>query len=505
MQVHEFTEQEQEQILLKYSQLAFANLKKNILQDLINNKNESSIYKRYSKEEIVKVLSNPQRSEEQTREISRYIYLISSHYRRLVSYYATILLYNYSIIPTKIPYEKPKKTEYKKCYYDVVNQAEKYNLKHEASKAMEIAVRDGVFYGICYESEDSFYIRHFTHTKYMKISSIEDGVYRPSIDMAYFTGREDLLLTYGQNFADAYYAYKGDKEKRIKGDKKKKWYEIPNGIVIKADESDPYYSFPLFLGLLDSIFDIEDYRMLNKAKAENDNYKVLSAKMETDDDGVPKMDFSIAQKYYGQMSQNLPAGIGLLLSPFEVDDFSFQTSTASDRNNVVESINTFWQGAGTPSSLFGGGNISSSSAMMMAVKPDEALAFSMLKQFERFFNYRIKKMNLKYRFKISFSMVSIFNQDEYANRISKAASLGVPVKLEYCQVLGLSPSDVLGLTYLEEDILSLSKKVWLSPLVSSNTQSSINSDIGRPSSEQIGESISDSNQNTRDSNANDNR
>lgn len=505
MQVHEFSEIEQRKALEQYAQLAFANLKKNILQDLINNKNESAIYKRYDKKKIVEILQNPQRKEEDTREVSRYMYIISSHYRRLVTYYSTILLYNYSVIPSKVSAKKPKKKDYTECFYQVVNLAEKYNLEHEVAKAMNIAVRDGVFFGICYESEDSFYIKHFPHTKYMKISSIEDGVYRPAIDLAYFNGKEDLLSAYGEDFVIAYEKYKGNDKKGLKGDKKKKWYEIPNGVVLKADENDPYFSFPLFLGLLDSIFDIEDYRMLNKAKAENDNYKVLSAQLPLDDNGAPIMDYNLAQKYYGQMSQNLPTGIGLLLSPFAVNSFAFQNSSAADRNNVVESVNTFWQSAGTPSSLFGGGNISSSSAMMMAVKPDEALAFSMLKQLERYFNYRIKKMNFPYSFKISFSRLSIFNQDEYINRLSKAASLATPTKLAYCNALGMSTSDILGLTYLEEDILGLSKTVWMSPLVSSNVQSSVDSSKGRPSAEESGKSVSDSSQNTRDSGSNDNR
>ena len=69
----------------------------------------------------------------------------------------------------------------------------------------------------------------------------------------------------------------------------------------------------------------------------------------------------------------------------------------------------------------------------------------------------------------------------------------------------MSTSDILGLTYLEEDILGLSKTVWMSPLVSSNVQSSVDSSKGRPSAEESGKSVSDSSQNTRDSGSNDNR
>jgi len=504
MEVKDFTKEEQAKLMQKYAQLSFANLKKNIIQDLINSRNESVIYKRYSKEQIAKMLENPQKHEKELRELSGFLYLVSGHYRRLIDFQATILLYNYTVTPTKIPLDKPKKIEYKKSYYYVVNQCEKYNLRHEGIKAMKIAARDGVYYGLCYESEDSFYIKPFDN-RYAKISSIEDGVFRFSIDMAYFSSKEYLLDIYGNDVKKAYELWKGNPEKGIEGDKNKKWYEPESGICIKADESDPTCSLPMFTGLLLDILSIDDYKLLNKAKAENDNYKVLAAKMETDDDGVPKMDYETAQKYYGQMSQNLPEGIGLLLSPFDVDEFSFQTSTASDRNNVEEAINNFWRGAGTTSALFGGGDISASGSMMLSVKPDEAIAFAILQQFERFFNMKIKKFNLPYDFKLKFSRLSIFNQDEHANRLSKAATYGLPVKLEYASALGMSPSDILGMTYLEEELLGLSKKCWLTPLVSSNTQSSVDNQGGRPTAEEKGETLGDAGEQTRNIDANDNR
>ena len=109
MEVTTFNKEEQEKIMAKYVQMSFANLKRNIVQDLINSKNESIIYKKYTKEQIVNMLENPQKNEEQIRELSRFIYLVSSHYRRLVDYYSTILLYNYTVVPTKISVKKPNK------------------------------------------------------------------------------------------------------------------------------------------------------------------------------------------------------------------------------------------------------------------------------------------------------------------------------------------------------------------------------------------------------------
>lgn len=497
MEVKEFTKEEQEQLMAKYVQLSFANLKRNIVQDLINSKNESVIYKKYTKEQIVNMLENPQKNEEQLRELSRFIYLVSSHYRRLVDYYSTILLYNYTVVPTKIPVKKPNKSKYTECYYRIVNECEKYNLQQEATEALKIAVRDGVFFGICYENEDSFYIKPFTETKYAKISSVEDGAFRWSLDMDYFKGKEYLLDMYGSDIKRNYELYKGNRKERTKGDKNKKWYELPNGIVVKSDKSDFFGSIPMFSSLLLDILSIDDYKLLQKAKVEGDNYKILGFKLETDSEGSPLIPYDLAAKYFNTASETLPSGVGAILVPFDITEHSFQTSTASNINNVSNAITTFWEGAGTPASLFGGGNINSSGAMSISVKPDEALAFSMLQQFERFFNVKFKKMDLPYSFKLKFSRLSIFNQDEYVNRLSKAASLSTPVKTEYMSALGLSPSDMLGMTYLEEDILGLSKKVWLNGLISSSTVSHSDNESGRPTNESQGKGLTESGEQTQ--------
>lgn len=502
MEVKDLTKEEQDKIMLKYSMLSFANLKKNLIQDLVNSRNESVIYKKYPKERIVSMLENPQKNEKEIRELSGFLYLVSSHYRRLVDYYSTILKYNYVVVPTHLTPTKPAKTKYKEVYYNVINECEKYNLKHEAMKAIKIAVRDGVYFGLCYETDDSFYIKPFDN-RYARISSIEDGSFVFSVDMDYFSGKEYLLDMYGDEFQSAWFQYMGDKKRKIKGDKNKRWFEPKNGICLKADESDPIYSLPLFTGLLLEVFSIEDYKMLQKAKAENDNYKALSAKMETDDEGIPKMEFDMAQKYYGQMAQNLPDGIGLLMSPFEIQDFSFQSSSASDRNAVTDAEDQFWYASGTSPLIFGSSKATSSSSLTLSVKPDEEIAFTLLQQFQRFFNKKIKKMDLAHGFKIKFSNQSIFNTDEYANRLSKASAYGVPVKLEYASALGLSPSDVVGMSYLEDDILGLTTKIWKSPLISSNTQSTVGNEGGRTSAKENGEQIGEAGEGTQNSDGND--
>ena len=69
----------------------------------------------------------------------------------------------------------------------------------------------------------------------------------------------------------------------------------------------------------------------------------------------------------------------------------------------------------------------------------------------------------------------------------------------------MSPSDVAGLTYLENDYLQLHDKFI--PLSSSHTQSgdSTNSDAGRPTNESQGKTLSPSGEQTKEDDENDNR
>ena len=503
MEVRTFTDEEKKQIITQYNRLLFANLKRGVLQDLQNNSTESVLYKKYKKTDILKYLESPQKFEKELRELSCYLYIVSSHYRRLIDYFPYILLYNYNVIPTKTPIKTDKK-KYLESYKKIIEECEKYNFKHEAAKAIKIVVKEGVFFGLCYESTDSFFIRPVPN-KYAQINSIEDGVFTFEFDLNYFNGKKDILPMYGNEFVKAYEAYKGNPEKNIPADKTKRWFEPSNGICLKADESDPYYSLPLFTGLLTSIFDIEDYKMLNKAKAENDNYKALGLQLETEE-GIPTMDFELAEKYYNQIVQNIGNdGIGVFLSPFTVKDFSFASTKSSDSNDVIDAEEEFYMSSGVNALLFGSSKANSSSSMLLSVKPDEQVAYSILLQFQRFFNKKLKKKNMEYTFKVEFTPQSIFNATEYIDKYSKAAQLGLPVKIAYATSLSLTPSDIYNMTYLEEEVLELSKSKWLSPLVSSNTQGSIDSSSGRPTNESQGKVLTESGENTRESGANDNR
>lgn len=505
---NEIETENEEQALLKqfsfndYQQLMFANLRKSMVQDLVNNRKESVIFTKYPISRVVNMLENPQKNEKPIRTLSRFLYITSSHYYRLINYYATLATLNYIVVPANLPKKINKKT-YKDTYHKIIYQLEKYNLKNELPKVMVIALLEGVFYGLKYETPDSFYIMPF-NSGYAQISSIDTGTFSFSIDLNYFSGKEYILPSYGDEIFNAYYEYKGNREKGIKGDSTKRWFEPSNGICIKIDQADLIHSLPIFSSIFLDIFRLDDYKLLKKAKTTLDNYKVLAMQIECDETGAPKMEWEIAKKYYSQAASNVPDGIGLILSPFKINEFSFQKNSTSEEDAVNQSENEFWAGTGTHGMMFGSMKASSSSSLSLSTKPDEQITFGLLSQIERSFNKEIKLLNLPYLFKLKFLMQSIFNKKEVQDSLQKASQYGVSgAKLYYAASLDMSPSDVVGLAYLENDILEVTEKMFTSPLISSNTLSPDKSTGGAPKVEENGGTATDNTEKSREGDGND--
>lgn len=492
-------DQEQKDAFAEFIQM-FSRNTSQILADYINNKKNLTELSRYSIKELVEMLKSPATEHNQTRirKLSQFLYQVSSHYKTLVNYYPNIPLYQYTITPSFILKDLNEEA-YKERYIAAINQVEKYNLPYLAKKIIKIAIRDGAFYGICFESDDTFTITPF-NPDYAKITSIENGTLRFSIDLEYFSGRRNFLLeSYPQDIQQAYIAYKGNSNQDIKGNNKLRYYEPVDGICIMADDNDPSIVLPLFTGLLKDVFDIEDYRLIKKSNNENTNYKAVSMKIETDPNtGIPRLNNNLIRKYYNMICNNVPEGVGVILSPFKAETLSFTGGRNHETVELADAESQFWFDSGTSPLLFGSQKATTSGALSMGVKPNEAMAFQILQHIESFFNSLLNKSIENNIFKIRFTQATIFNIEELTNRHFKAASYGVGgAKLLYAADLGLSPTDIMGMSFLEDNILNLTKDRWHTPLISSNVQSSLDTS-GRPTKEEEGKTLSDEGERTRE-------
>ena len=474
----------------------YARVREMIVQDLLNSKYENYNGRRFSIDRLTSMLETPYSTSnmQQLRQMSLWLYLVSTHYRRLINYYATLPTFNYIITGEQVQYKDlvgAKAKKYRQCYLETVNDFERYTLRQTSPVIISLALLQGAFCGIVFEDDRSFFVKPIP-INYVRIYSIMDDCYRFAIDLNYFSGNEYLLDAYGEDVKRAYYLYNGNRETGTKGDKTLRWYEPEKQICVKPD-SDPTIILPFFLGVFKEILDIDDYRTLAKAKTEVQNYKALVMKQETDDDGVPKLDFNIAMKYYNQAAANLPDGVGLILSPFSINDFSFDNSNVKDTDEVNKARNNLWGATGTSPLIFGSTDATSAAALILSTKPDEQVTYIITNQIERNFNLIHKLKGKSYGFKMKFLRQSIYDKTNVQDAYSKAAQYGVSgAKTLYAASLDLSPSDVINLSYIEDTMLGMTTKMFNRPMLSSNTMASSQEETGRPTNEELGRQTTES-------------
>ena len=472
-----------------YQAKFFARLRKDVLIDLTKHADECNFFlKKYKRKDIERALLCPDKpqSEKILRAVSRFLYAISPHYRRAISLFATLPTNNYMLRPLININDDFDIEKFKAQYMELAFRYERYRFKNENPKILTTCFLDGVFYGVIFENKESYILKPIP-ADFAIITSEEDGVFRFSFDLNYFTrSRLSYLRQYGTDFVNAYRAYRGDEENGIKGDNTLRWFEPKNQVCVKFDEEVPYCISP-FVGIFQCIIDLETYEEIKKDKAMIDNFRLIHYQIPTDTDGVPKLTFEQAQRYYELTAANIPEGVGLAMSPFKAENFTLKNTT-DDGDYVADATKDLFANIGLNPLLFGMGDNPTSQTLELSVRSDEALVFKLLRQIANVFNVKYKKSKQKedYMIMLTFFEQSIFNKDKVSDAYLKAAQYGCPTKLHYLASLGFNPVDILGSTKLENDIFNLTVDMCNRPLISSNTLSGgvvENPEGGRPTAD----------------------
>ena len=477
------TEINSEEVNEYYDFLQFARLRKQVLADLSSSVEQRNIFlKKHPRDRILKALLCPDKpaSEKMLREISHFFYAVSPHYRRAITMLATVMLNNYVLRPVGDTGGKGTAT-FSKEYRKLCRTVSHYKLKTEIPKILTTCLLDGVFFGIEYDDTDNYFIKP-VRPEYCIISSVENGVWRFAFDLDYFTQKTLIYLPqYGKDFENAYWAYRGKKDLDgkwvIPPDKTKRWFEPKKQLCVKFDPEMPW-TIPPFVGIFKSIIDLDTYEEIKKDGAMLDNYKLIHYRIPTDTDGVPKLSFEQATKYYRMSADVVPDGIGLVMSPFTVDAVNLKDNTNDTKNYTKEATKDLFDNFGIAPVLFGIMDNVTSQALELAIRPVEAMMMKCICQIQHLYNVKIQKMELKNLFEIYFLEQSIYTFERVQNYYFKSAQYGISSKLYYAASLGLEPIDVINQSYLENEILGCGTDIFNRPLISSNTLS--NGEVGRP-------------------------
>lgn len=443
-------------------------------------------YSIYSKENILNWLQNPASStnEKNLRNASNYMYVASMHYNRLLNYYAGLYCGAYVLAP--LSFDKSEiKANLDKQYKRVSKAVESMNIPQMLRSEILVALREGAFYGIILKDNNSAFV-HKIDPDYCKITAICDGSYVYKVDM---TKIKDNLEFYPDEFTKMYAEYirTGDQ-----------WQEVPLelSVCLKADDTIPDYSIPPFAAVMPSVYTIANTESLQETAGELKNYKMITGQIPTDDEGNPLMDDGMVTRYYNQISNALGENVGLAITPFKLDQFSFENKTTQDVDDISKATSNFWSNAGTSGLLHGKENDTSGVARL-AIKNDETYILGLVQQFERIINRYLKTgFSGTTKFKITILPITVFNKEEYLKYYKESATLGI-AKLHYAVALGIPQNDLAAINYIEENFMPFDD---LKPLRSSYTESN---KTGRPKSSDS--DLSDSGEATRDNDSNQNR
>lgn len=457
----------------------FAAINRLITRDLNSNRRESQNFFIYTKDDIAKFLKTPAQFQNELRAAVVYLYGASSHFRRLIQYFVSLSDLSYVVGPFKIDTATAKTPSIRKRYQRVLNLLSGMDIKNSFEKILTVCLREDVFYGTLRETEDSVILQQLP-SEYCAISVIEDNVLNVSFDFSYFQSREYLLELYPEEFRQKYNAYR----KNMSG---LRWQELsaPNSFAIKCNKDILGYAIPPFAGILRELFDLETYMDLRMAKEEIENFAVLAMLLPLNDDGTWGLDYGKAVEFFHNMDSVLPEEIGAVLSPMEINKISFERTHPGTINTISDAEQNLFTAAGVSSLLFNNAR-ASSNALLLSIKADQAITYSIVKSLECMLNRFVRRHSYGRYFKVTFLDVSIFNRKEVGDAMLKAATYGLPTLSYYAASQGLAQDDLDNMNYLEDVVLNLKER--LKPLKSSATMSTSDGDgeVGRPKSD-IGE------------------
>lgn len=439
----------------------FAAINRMIIRDL-NGRTSSPSFYLYTKDQITQFLKNPYSNEQSLRRAVVYLYGASSHFRRLIQYFVSLSDFAYVVSPYKIDTSTAKPKTVKNNFRRVLNLLSSMDIKNQFEKILTVCLREDVFYGTIRETTDSTIIQQLP-SDYCAISTIEDNVLNVTFNFSYFDQFNHLLPFYPEEFTTRYNAYK----KNMTG---MKWQELssPHSFAIKCNKDILEYAMPPFIGLLREIYDLEDYKQLRMTKAELENYAMLVMNLGINDDGEWQMDLNKAREFWKNLDSVLPEEIGSVLTPMPISKISFERTHADNSNSVSEVEQAIFTEAGVSSLLFNNEK-ASSNALLLSIKADQALTYSLVKSLEAMVNRFIHRHGFGKYFKCTFLDCSMYNRKELGDSYLKAAQYGLPTISYYCAANGISQGEMDCLNFLEDEVLMIKDR--FKPLQISTTQS----------------------------------
>lgn len=436
-------------------------------------------------------LKHPKQGWKTLLSVSNELMRVSPHYFRMNNMYSNMPVFCWWIDLYDVK-DNVKTDAMKKAYSALAAKLEGMNLKHEFSKIMKPLPYLDIYCGLVFENQSDFFFQQIDY-KVCEINKIQDGLYNFRIDLSKISPTN--LNAYPDYVQRAWIDLKD-------GVAKTQWYEPPadKQICLKLN-SQWAFPYPILIGLIKDILDLEIYKKLKLQSARTDNYKAIAVEVPIDESTVdkPLLTPDTLGIFAEINRESMADDIGLLHTlGSHATPISFKDSS-NTRNNVSDAIDEIYNSGGISKENFNGS--SSGTAVTFSIENDAGFIYGLYRQFERWVNrfIKVRKYN-KPTFKFFFSIldITIFNRKDVTARYKDAIALGIPVIDKYISSLDLTPSRTLGAYVTHESIFDFRKHCI--PLQTAYNSSE--NENGRPTAESKGETLDEAGEKTKDLDSN---
>ena len=391
----------------------------------------------------------PERYGSKIVRLSRYMYLKSGYYKRLIDYFANSAVLNWTI-DTEIKQNKmftinPK--TFRKNYINYTAQVNKFKLDNRVTDIFKRLFIDKTF-----PEELQILIEQ------SKEVSLDNRVMIPH--------KNSFCIKYNDDFT---------------------------------------YLYPCFFSLISELLNIDDIKDLVKAKSEADAYKLIYFKIPTNDDDQISMGDELISKFVEMACQILPERFGVIPSPMDLQLIESKSTISDDKNKVEQAVENYYGEAGVSKALIS--SASSGSELKLSMKVDSSDIYRIYRQIESWMDLQMKLRDYiydDYQFVYRILPITIFDVDDYIEKKLKLAQASLPVKGELLAATGVNTAKMLGNSFAEQMFKENIYDKW-EVLKTSYTTANDESEGGRPMNEDTNLAPSTDTQRQNDSNSTDNR
>lgn len=444
-----------------------------------------------SRDTLIEMVQNPKQNEKALRRFSQYLYNVQAPFKRLVHYYADMLLFNISVYPTNATEADMKTDEFKKQYDKVWKYLDKFHFKKEFKKVVTgMVLEDAKFMYIRNEESSRITLQEMP-VDYCLIDSQFNYGWLYSFDLNYFSQQGVDINGYAPEFKEYYLNYLNLLNKEIdyapnirpelRDGRWTYWQQINPKRSWVFKFHDIYAGLvPPLLGLFVDANEIDNFKQLENTKIALEVYNLLiglipinknKSGSKTDDFAVSA---DIAAEFNALINQQLPDGVKFGTVPFDdVKQFDFSKNAQTKDNIVGDALKNFYATGGVDQAMFNADK-PNATTMKASTMVDAALVESVYRTFESFLDYQISRKFDKFNFKVKFSG-TIFDAEERYERALRCAEYGI-ITPELPASLGLTEKEMRdGVSLMQ----SLGYPDKFEPVQTSHTMPNESNDGGR--------------------------